>query len=76
MLHSVVDASPSSSLPEHIEVDPPSSQDPSTQLSNQALQVVHSERREAERQRRHTNGNIIPREQKKTGTPVDASLVI
>jgi len=65
-----------------MDVDPPASsnasQPPSTPLSTEILQAVIAER-DAERQSRRVNGNIISRVQKKTGAPLDeicAKIVI
>jgi hypothetical protein len=82
MPRSVFDAATTepSSQPESMEVDPPdyASQAPSTPISTQALQTV-SDEREAKRQEQRNNSNIIPRDKKKTGAPIDelcASLAI
>ena len=86
MPHSVFNTA--TTVPESMEVDtldssqasltPVSSQAPLTPVSTQVLQTISGER-EAERQQQRNNGNVVPRDKKKTGAPIDelcASLVI
>lgn len=64
---STIDASQSSN---NMDIDSPESSAPTSPLSNQTLQAA-KHKREAERQERLKNGNIIPRKQHKVGKRLD-----
>ena len=53
-----------------MDIDSPESSAPTSPLSNQTLQAA-KHKREAERQERLKNGNIIPRKQHKVGKRLD-----